>query len=545
MKYLAIAILLIITFLLSPVRSQITGDVPVVKPDALVDLATEEGANLINAQWRYSNAEILEVEFRNPGSDLKASGTPNKTNDIYPKAGELTFDDSKWEVISAPSLYQRRATGRLSFNWYRINITIPEKVADFNTLSSTIVFELVLDDYSEIWVNGKLPLVLGQAGGQLVKGYNTPNRVLLTENAKPGEKIQLAIFGANGPLSNPAENFIWIRSAVLEFYANGKVGNNQFVETKIDKLDDDLDNIIPKDARIEKLAGGFIFTEGPVWSKEGEYLLFSDPNANNIYRWTADGQVSVFRTKSGYSGFNIGEYRQPGSNGLTFDPEGRLVINEHGNRRVTRLERNGQITVLADNYEGKKLNSPNDLVYRSDGALFFTDPAFGLPKVYDDPRKELPFQGVYSLNNGKLQLLVKDLLGPNGIALSPDEKYLYVGNWDDNKKVVMKYEINPDATVSNGLLFADLTNIPGEDAIDGVKTDQNGNVYVSGPGGLWIFSADGKKLGSINGPEHPHNMTWGDNGKTLYLAAQTGLYRIKLNVTGSNIWYNNLQIGSK
>ena len=159
----------------------------------------------------------------------------------------------------------------------------------------------------------------------------------------------------------------------------------------------------------------------------------------------AAGELSVFRQPSGYSGADIAEYGQPGSNGLTLDPQGRLTINEHGNHRVSRLENNGSLTVLADKYEGKRLNSPNDLVYRSDGTLFFTDPPFGLPKFFDDPRKELPYSGVFSVYKGKLQLASTDLKGPNGIAFSPDEKYLYVTNWDEKKKVIMRYEVQPTA----------------------------------------------------------------------------------------------------
>jgi gluconolactonase len=178
--------------------------------------------------------------------------------------------------------------------------------------------------------------------------------------------------------------------------------------------------------------------------------LFSDPNANTIYRYAKDGKLSVFKTPSGYSGADIAEYGQPGSNGLTLDPAGRLVVDQHGDRRVVRLEKDGSETVLADHYEGKRLNSPNDLVYRSDGTLFFTDPPFGLPKFSEDKRKELPFSGVYSLHKGKLQLVTKDLAGPNGIAFSPDEKYLYVTNWDEKRKVIMRYEVQVDGTLRNG-----------------------------------------------------------------------------------------------
>jgi gluconolactonase len=284
---------------------------------------------------------------------------------------------------------------------------------------------------------------------------------------------------------------------------------------------------------MERLAGGFQFTEGPVWDREGGYLLFSDPNNNLIYRWSPDGQVSVYRSHSGYTGFNIGEYGQPGSNGLTLDREGRLTINEHGNRRVTRLEKNGVLTVLADRYQGKRLNSPNDLVYRSDGALYFTDPPFGLPKFFDDPRKELPYSGVFCLLNGQLKLVSTDLDGPNGLAFSPDEKFLYVDNWDLKQKIIMRYEVRPDGSLANGKVFFDATAEPGEDAWDGMKVDQEGNLYLSGPGGLWVISPEGKQLGTIIGPEHPHNLAWGDeDGKALYLCAKTGLYRIRFNISG-------------
>jgi len=241
----------------------------------------------------------------------------------------------------------------------------------------------------------------------------------------------------------------------------------------------------------------------------------------------------VFRSKSGYTGVDIGEYNQPGSNGLTLDRDGRLTIDEHGNRRVTRLEKNGVLTVLAEQYEGKRLNSPNDLVYRSDGALYFTDPPFGLPKFYDDPRKELPFSGIFLLKDGHLKVVSTDLLGPNGLAFSPDEKYLYVDNWDVKKKVIMRYEVSPDGTLSSGTVFVDATPEPGEQAWDGLKVDQRGNVYAAGPGGLWIISPAGKHLGTIKAPEQPANMAWGDDdGRTLYLAARTSVYRVRLKVPG-------------
>lgn len=242
----------------------------------------------------------------------------------------------------------------------------------------------------------------------------------------------------------------------------------------------------------------------------------------------------MYRTKSGYTGRDIGEYGQPGSNGLALDAEGRVTVNEHGNRRVARIEKNGALTVIADRYEGRRFNSPNDLVYKSDGSLYFTDPPFGLPKFGEDPRKELPYSGVFRWKDGRVELLSTDLAGPNGIAFSPDERALYVGNWDEKKKVVLKYDVDADGRLSNGRVFYDMTPAAGEDAIDGVKVDVRGNVYVSGPGGLWILSPEGHHLGTIAGPEHPHNMAWGGaDGTTLYLTAEHGLYRIQLKIAGA------------
>jgi gluconolactonase len=197
------------------------------------------------------------------------------------------------------------------------------------------------------------------------------------------------------------------------------------------------------------------------------------------------------------------------------------------------VEPRGNITVLVDRYDGKRLNSPNDLVYRSDGALYFTDPPFGLPNVFDDSRKELAYCGVFCVKDGLVKLVSTDLEAPNGIALAPDEKRLYVNNWNEKRKVILRFDVNPDCTLSRGILFYDMTHAPGDDALDGLKVDQQGNVYSTGPGGLWVISPEGKQLGLIKGPEDPHNMAWGDeDGKTLYVTALTGIYRIRLNIPG-------------
>ncbi len=514
-------------------RAQVTTDAPVTgRPVAIADLRTEEGARVVRAEWRFAPATVVEAENRDVGLDLRASGAPNKTLDIAPHAGAADFDDSAWQVISPPALEQRRTNGKLSFAWYRLRLTIPERIGSFDPMGATAVFEIVVDDYAEVWADGRFPVTLGQAGSNFIKGFNAPNRVVL-RNLKPGQKITLAVFTANGPLSNPPTNFIWVRSATLEFYRPGDQGGIVPVKGVVERSDPALDAIVPQNPKFERVAEGFLFTEGPVWVPEGGYLLFSDPNANTIYRWSPDGQISVFRSKSGYTGVDVGEYGQPGSNGLTLDAEGRLTINEHGNRRVVRMERPGNLTVLADRYDGKRLNSPNDLVYRSDGALFFTDPPFGLPRAFDDARKELPFSGVYCVNGGETRLVSTDLDGPNGLALSPDEKYLYVDNWNLKRKVVMRYEVNSDCTLRNGRLFADLTKEGGEDALDGLKVDQAGNVYLSGPRGVWVLSPEGKHLGTLVLPDHPHNFAWGDeDGRTLYLTARSSVYRVRLNIPG-------------
>lgn len=506
-------------------------------PAALIDLATLEGVRLVQGEWRYRDTEIVEVDFKAPGPDGQPTGRPIKTYEVSPRAGGADFDDSAWEVLDPTQLSGRRSTGRVCFNWYRIRVTIPTSIEGFDPTGSTVMFETSVDDYAEVWVDGELPRALGQSGGSVVHGWNAANRLIVGRRVHPGQKIQLAIFGMNGPISSPPTNFIWMRSAKLEFYPGGEAPvavEPQEVNVDVVRLDPAIDAIVPANPKIFKLAEGFQFIEGPVWMPEG-YLLFSDPNANVIYKYEPDdNRLSVFRDQSGYQGADIDEYTQPGSNGLALDREGRLTIDEHGNRRVTRIEKDGGLTVLADRYQGKRLNSPNDLVYKSDGALYFSDPPFGLPKFYDDPRKELAVSGIFRLDpKGQLQLVAQDLLGPNGLAFSPDEKYLYVGNWDLMKKVVMRYEVKPDGTLAPGEVFYDMTGAPGEEALDGLKVDRQGNLYVSGPGGLWILSAEGKHLGTIKSPRLAANFAWGDaDGMTLYMTARGTLYRMRLNVPG-------------
>jgi gluconolactonase len=480
---------------------------------------------------------VEEIDFVEVGSDTDPLGpgeVPNRTFDVVPHAEAADFDDSDWQRLRPADTMRRLSQGRVCFNWYRIAVTLPERVGDTDVAGATVVFEVVIDDYAEVWVNGSMPHALGQTGGQVAAGFNAPNRVVLTQDAQPGDMFTIAVFGINGPISASPRNYIWMRTASLDLYARGRARVGEDAELEVERHSPLLDRIVGPDAALERVAGGFEFTEGPVWSPEGA-LLFSSPNTNAIYRWTPEGKVDVFRSKSGYTGVDIGRYHQPGSNGLTFDPGGRLTMCQHGNRRILRVEPHGNTTVLADSFGGRRLNSPNDLVYRSDGTLYFTDPPFGLPGAFDDPDKELPFSGVFGVRPGGEIFLVSDELeGPNGLAFSPDERFLYVGNWDDDRKVLMRYEIAHDGTaIGPGEVLYDMTDAPGDDALDGLKVDVEGNIYACGPGGIWILSPSGEQLGLLKLPEDPHNLTWGDaDGRALYVTALTSVYRMRLQIEG-------------
>ncbi|MEG5048121.1 SMP-30/gluconolactonase/LRE family protein [Microcoleus sp. B4-C1] len=276
-----------------------------------------------------------------------------------------------------------------------------------------------------------------------------------------------------------------------------------------------MQSILDDSAKLEKLASNFQFIEGPIWHPDG-FLLFSDIPANIIYKFGSNQQVEVFRRPSGKA------------NGNTLDKENRLLTGEHENRRVSRTEKDGKVITLADRYEGKRLNSPNDLVVKSDGSIYFTDPSYGVSKE----QEELGFYGVYRLApDGKLTLLVKDLVLPNGIAFSPDEQKLYVNNSEAGYIAV--FDVKPDGTVTNQQLFAELKDASQSGVPDGLKVDVEGNVYSTGPGGVWIFSPDGKLLGKISVPETATNLAWGESDrKTLYITGSTSLYRIRLKIAG-------------
>ncbi len=316
---------------------------------------------------------------------------------------------------------------------------------------------------------------------------------------------------------------------------------------KVERLDPAANSIIPDGAVLQKLVSGFTWTEGPIWIHQG-YLLFSDIPSNSIRKLTLPSTASIFLQPSGYLGSAPYGGPESGSNGLTLDVRGRLTAAGHAQRDVYRIESlsdPSHTTILADTYEGKRLNSPNDLVYKSDGSLYFTDPPYGLvTQKDDDPAKELKVNGVYRLpgalehkpgappQRDKLQLLVKDLPRPNGIVFSPDEKYLYVSN-SEPQKTWMRYRVQADGTLADAKLFFDATSDSRPGSPDGIKVDKAGNLYGAGPGGLWIFSPEGKHIATIVMPEKVANLNWGgSDGKTLFITASTSVYRIDLKIAG-------------
>ena len=298
------------------------------------------------------------------------------------------------------------------------------------------------------------------------------------------------------------------------------------------RLDPRFAGLVPPGALIERIADGFVFLEGPVWIREEEQLVFSDLGGNAIYGWTEDAGAEVLIAPY-FDEDTGGPGPRRASNGITRDSEGRLVIGDHGRRQITRIEEDGTLTALAGSYEGARLNSPNDLVYRSDGWLYFTDPPYGLDGQDDSPDKELDFNGIYRLSpNGELELLSAEQTRPNGIAFSPDESTLYVANCDGDAPVWMAYDVGADG-LSGARVFADLTGQEGAGCPDGLKVDLEGNVFATGPGGVWVFAPDGTPLGRISPDEIPANVGWGEDGRTLYMTARTGLYRIRVITEGA------------
>lgn len=305
---------------------------------------------------------------------------------------------------------------------------------------------------------------------------------------------------------------------------------------RFESLDPRFDALLPANTKVDKLADDLMWSEGPLWDAKRKVLLFSDIPRNVVMQWHPDKGVSRFLERSGYTGAAPFTGREPGSNGLTFDLQGRLTLCQHGDRRVSRREPDGTMVPLATSYDGKKLNSPNDLVFHRDGSLYFTDPPYGLPGTFQDPTKELSFQGVYRVSpDGKLALLTRELEAPNGLAFSPDYQTLYVANSQKERAIWKAYPVRPDGTLGEGRVFADVTKMyqEGDGVPDGLKVDQQGNVWATAPGGIYVYAPDATLLGRILTGVPTANVAWGGDGNsTLFITANHRVLRVRTKARG-------------
>ena len=307
----------------------------------------------------------------------------------------------------------------------------------------------------------------------------------------------------------------------------------------IERLDPALDRLIAPDATIEVLAGGYVWTEGPVWVKDGGYLLFSDIPPNEIHRWKDGEGAGLYLKPSGYTGTEL-RGGEVGSNGLVLDREGRLVLAQHGDRRIARMDAplntpRPKFTTLADRYNGARFNSPNDLVFHSNGDVYFTDPAYGMEKQWDDPKREMNYAGVFRrAKDGTVTLLTREMTRPNGLAFSPDEKRLYVAQSDANAAIWRVFDVKADGTIENSRVLFDATSMTKarRGLPDGLKIDTEGNLFATGPGGVLVLTSEGKHLGTIQTGQATSNCAFGDDGRTLYLTADDYLMRVKLKAKG-------------
>ena len=306
----------------------------------------------------------------------------------------------------------------------------------------------------------------------------------------------------------------------------------------LESLDNRFDALIAPDTKIEKIADDLIWSEGPLWDPRTKTLLFSDIPRNRVMQWHSEKGVSVFLESSGYTGAAPFTGKEPGSNGLTFDLQGRLTLCQHGDRRVATRMADGTMKPLAVGYNGKKLNSPNDLVFDGQGHLYFTDPPYGLPGTFKDPAKELPFQGVYRVaKDGSITLLTKELEAPNGLAFAPDYKTLYVANSQSQAPIWKAFPVNADGSLDASRLFYDATKLrkDGDGNPDGLKVDVHGNVFATGPGGVLVLTPDGTLLGRILTGVPTANVAWGEDGATLFVTANHRVLRLRTRTKGMSL----------
>lgn len=485
------------------------------RPDAVVDLRTHAGAALVRGAWRYRDADLVTVESPSAGPDLGASGPPVRTLDVAPHAEGADVDDAGWEVLDPPDVEARRGRGRVCFAWYRIAVTLPERVGAFPVAGSTVVFEVVVDDYAEVWVDGALPRALGQAGGGVVAGFNVPNRVVVARDARPGQRIQLAVFAMNGPVSASPGNFLWLRTATLDLYTAARARRARPVPAAPVRADG---AVVPHGAVLEQVAGGFDGVTGLV-AAPGGGLLLSSPGADAVLRWTPDGEVGVFRARSG-------------SAGLAVDADGRLTICEPAAGRVVRIEPHGNLTVLAEG-----LDHPRHLAYAPDGALYVT--AGGLHRVAPagpPPPRPLATSWQPAGPAAPATLVAGAPPDPGGLAVDPPGGLLYLVDGPTvlrTRAPALAAGADQGGAVGEGPARADPVGAAGglepcwrEDGpVGALLTGPGGSVLVGVPGGVRVRSADGADLAQVTTPEPPTALAW-DGGGVLFIGTEAGLYRL-------------------
>jgi len=485
------------------------------RPDAVVDLRTAEGAALVGGVWRYRDADLVAIDSPSVGPDLGPSGPPVRTLDVAPHAEGADHDDSGWEVLDPPAVEARRGRGRVCAAWYRLAVTLPEQVGGFPVAGATVVFEVVVDDYAEVWVDGRLPIAPGQVGGGVVGGFNVPNRVVVARDARPGRRIVLAVFALNGPVSASPRNALWIRSATLDLYRPERARVAREVPGAVTRAGPAADALLPAGAALEQVADGFEDIAGLVAAPGGAVLL-SAGGANAVHRWTPDGQVEVVRAKGGAAG-------------LAMDAAGRLTVCEPGAGRVVRVEPHGNLTVLAEGLDAPRhlASGPGGVLWvggrglhRVDAAAAGTGPAPAPAAAAAGSGVGAPWQPV-----GPFAPPQREPMGPGAVAAlaaDPGGQALYAAEGDRVLRL---------AVAGAGRLVRDLAGPVGDPATgwreDGPVTAllaAADAVAVGVPWGVRVRAPGGAELGAVRLPAPA--VALARSGGALFAATATALYRI-------------------
>lgn len=458
---------------------------PFGDPVAVVDLMNVAAADSVSVAWHFVDASIIEIDSNDPGPDLRPTGPAVRSHDVSPRPRTPGWDDAAWTPVDPPSLSVRRGHGHFALGWFRTSITLPARIGETDTRGTTVVFEIVADDYSEVWVDGRLSASPGDAGGGPVSGFNAPNRVVLTRSAEPGHTYDIAVLAMNAPLSVSPPNFLWVRSAVLDVYRPATTDRTE----------------------VERIATGFSALAGMVWT--GSALLFCDARANTIHRYDPrEERIGVWRSHSGYAGADIGRYSEPGASALAVDANERVLITELGNRRLVRIERTAATTVLADRFEDAPLEGLRDVVLDAHETVW-TAGSRGVLRVAAD---------------GTVALVSHELIAPTALAISADGGALFVADGAPDHAVVLRHPILPDGSLGPSTVALDLRSTTREEALRDLLLDARGNLYVAGASGVTIAS-EGRVLRAIPVDEPVLGLAWGEDAGTLFIAGRTSLYR--------------------